>query len=242
MQRSYSPADVSVCAAYWAPDGNHHPVAATIWSVIRNYPEAEISLADDGSKWRLKVEGVRIFHLDPKQNALNPCVPINLAVRNSTRPVIVLTNPGAEIQPGMIERLLSELTPNGYVAAACREETTGEWLCHSTFKASEKLPPGAGFHFLAMLTRELWDRAGGFDEDYREGQGYEDADFLWRLHAAGATFKILDDVVVSHRRSTTVWPAGGLERNRDLYRAKRAASVRHHLIRDLERAAFNSAS
>lgn len=209
MRRSYSPADVTACLAYWEPRGASLEVAATIGSVAEHYPDAQISVRDDCSSSR--------------PFALNPCVPLNAAVNASTRPVIVLTNPGTEIQPGMLERMLAELDENCYVAAACREESTGAWLCHSTWRSSERLPPGAGFHFLAALERRLWERAGGFDEDYRQGQAYEDADFLWRLAGAGATFKILDDVIVSHRRSSTVWPEGGLARNRDLYRAKRAA-------------------
>ncbi len=204
MRRSYSVADVSVCMAYWR---NRSDVEIT----LRSLPlDVEICLCDDGS--------------ESKQVALNPCVPLNIAVRASTRSVIVLTNPGAELRAGMLERMLAELDQNTYVAAACRDDMTGQWLCHSTWRSSEKLPSGAGFHFLAMLERSLWDRAGGFDERYRDGQAYEDADFLWRLHGAGARFKILDDVVIGHRRSTTVWPAGGLERNRELYRSIRAAA------------------
>lgn len=226
MQRSYSVADVSVCVAYWLSERHFGPVAATVASTLRRYPEVEISLCDDGSPAKPLVGDcpqVREIVLPAKGHALNPCVPINAAVGNSTRPVIVLTNPGTEIPAGALERMLEELDEKTYVAAACRDVDSGHWLCHSTWRSSEALPPGAGFHFLAALERSLWDLAGGFDEDYRAGQAYEDADFLWRLHAVGARFKILDDIVITHRRSTTVWPAGGLERNRQLYREKRAA-------------------
>jgi len=217
--------DVSVCIPYWLPVVDQ--LRFTIDSLARTYPGIEVSLCDDGSPMESAVapgcDRLRLTRLPYKAHALNPCVPINRAVEHSTRPVIVLTNPGTEIRAGMLDRMLVELDDSAYVAAACKDIDTGRWLCHSTWRASEKLPPGAGFHFLAMLERSLWDRAGGFDEDYRDGQAYEDADFLWRLRAAGATFKILDDVVVTHRRSTTQWPAGGLERNRNLYRSKRAA-------------------
>lgn len=228
--KRYSLADVAVCLPYWIADGNIDGLVRTLGTVHGFYPEVQVSVCDDGSPTPAFAPGateefdVIVTMLPPKAAALNPCVAINAAVKNSDRAVVVLTNPGTLIHPGMLERLLAELTPNGYVAAACRDVDTGAWLCHSTFKASETLPPGAGFHFLAVLTRELWDRAGGFDEDYRQGQAYEDADFLWRLHAAGATFKILDDVVIPHQRSTTQWPDGGLERNRTLYREKRAAA------------------
>lgn len=223
MQPSYSPANISVCVPFWAADADSVNALFATFKSFRELYDCEMSFCDDGSLVRITARGARMVELPVKHAAMNPCVPINRAVENSTRPVIALTNPGIEIRAGMLERLLAELTPNGYVAAACADEQTGEWLCHSTWRSSEKLPPGAGFHFLAVLERSLWDLAGGFDEDYREGQAYEDADFLWRLHAAGATFNILDDVVVKHRRSTTKWPEGGHARNRALYREKRAA-------------------
>lgn len=225
MQHSYSLADISVCIPYWVTDGNYLPLFATVRSVVE---AAEISLCDDGSSHGLAFPAhsrpVKTVRLPRKSEALNPCVPINRAVAASTLPVIVLTNPGVEIAPGMLERMLSELDDETYVAAACRDADTGRWLCHSTVRGGEygrgQMPRGSGFHFLAMLTRSLWDKAGGFDEDYREGQGYDDNDFLWRLHRAGAKFKVLDDVVIEHKRSTTQWPEGGLARNKALFEQK----------------------
>lgn len=217
MQRLYRPSDVSICLAFWE---NYKEAAATVRSALAL--NLDVSLCNDGS---LMGDGIGYtVRLPEKTMALNPCVPLNAAVNNSTRSVVVLTNPGVEIRAGMIERMLDVLDENTYVAAACRDFDTGRWLCHSTVKGGEHgrgpMPEGSGFHFLAMLTRSLWDRAGGFDEDYREGQGYDDNDFLWRLHRAGAKFKVLDDVVIDHKRSTTVWPPGGLERNRRLFESK----------------------
>lgn len=218
--------DVSVCLPYWSPDGNMLDVFATLRWLRLDYPAVQISLCDDGSKDHVRFDGTNVINvrLPYKDRALNPCVAINAAVKNSRRQVIVLTNPGTEIKAGMLERMLAEIDDSTYVAAACRDIDTGRWLCHSTVRGGEHgrgpMPEGSGFHFLSMLTRSLWDKAGGFDEDYRQGQAYDDNDFLWRLHRAGATFKVLDDVVIEHRRSTTQWPAGGLERNRALFESK----------------------
>lgn len=225
MRHSYSVSDVSVCVPYWIPSGDCDDLRRTAESVP---VECDLVLCDDGSPvkypWRATRQANAYVMLPRKDVALNPCVPLNAAVAHSTRSIVVLTNPGIEIPAGGLERMLAELDEDTYVAAACRDGD-GRWLCHSTWRSSETLPPGAGFHFLAMFTRSLFDRAGGFDERYRNGQAYEDADFLWRLQSAGAAFKILDDLVVSHRRSTTQWPSGGLERNRELYRSIRAGLV-----------------
>ncbi len=228
MQRSYSVADVSVCIPYWAQtrDGLRDLVS-TVAGALRAYSSVEISLCDDGSPVEFVVAEhpqVRRVTLPVKDHALNPCVAINAAVHHSTRPLVLLTNPGAEIQAGMLEAMLAALDESAYVAAACRDVETGRWLCHSTVKGGEHgrgpMPPGSGFHFCAMLQRSLFEAAGGFDEDYRDGQAYDDNDFLWRLHAVGARFRVLDELVVTHKRSTTVWPSGGLERNRALFERK----------------------
>ena len=72
-----------------------------------------------------------------------------------------------------------------------------------------------------MLSRELFETVGGFSEEYREGQGFDDNDFLWRLHEAGASFKIMDDCITDHCDAPRcVWPAGGHARNKKLFETK----------------------
>lgn len=168
---------------------------------------------------------VQILRLPAKTVAKNPCVPFNVGVAAAGGDVIVLTNPEVvhrrPILPGMLERL-EVLGPMGYVAAACRAH--GRWLCHSTDMPSDRSlgrvpsPPGAGLHFCAMLHRSLYELAGGFDERYRDGQAYEDNDFLWRLERVGAKFEIADDLVCDHVLCPRCeWPKGGAERNREIF-------------------------
>lgn len=72
-----------------------------------------------------------------------------------------------------------------------------------------------------MLHREFFDQVGGFDEQYRDGQGYEDNDFLWALHKHGARFAICDDLVTDHLPCPrSQWPAGGAARNKAIFERK----------------------
>lgn len=219
--------DVSVCIPYWINSGRAaSDLMATLGGFVKLYPTAELSLCDDGSMYGMRDFGaLRQVRLPTKKRALNPCTAINEAVRNSTRPLILLTNPGLLPEEGLLEALLAaHQSDRHYVAAACWDLDGQKWLCHSTVKGGEHgrgpMPAGSGFHFCALLSRSLFDAAGGFDEEYRHGQGYDDNDFLWRLDAAGAVFRILDDVIVEHRRSETIWPEGGLDKNRALFEAK----------------------
>ncbi|HLF10558.1 MAG TPA: hypothetical protein VJA26_05035, partial [Gammaproteobacteria bacterium] len=191
MQRSYSPADVSLCMPYWVQNGDYIALMRTVGTFLSLYTDIEISLCDDGSVYGLTLphfeSNIRQVRLPAKDCALNPCVPINAAVWNATRPLVLLTNPGIEPVPGLLEALLAaHESDDCYVAAACRDVDSGRWLCHSTVRGGEfgrgPMPYGSGFHFCALFSRRLFVAAGGFDEDYREGQAYDDNDFLWRLH------------------------------------------------------------
>lgn len=224
---------ISICLPYW-----NRPAALA--DALRAYRRCyarlamEIVIADDGSAAPPDMSGewpwlVRVVHLPAKEIALNPCVPMNEAVAASRGDIIVLSNAeivhDREVLPEMAAEL-RRLGPKGYVLAAawCPEEQA--WHCHSSIAgdrpSGERQPPGSGFHFCAMLRRSLWDAAGGFDEDYRDGAGYDDPDWVNRLARAGAAFRIRDDLVVTHPRTAarSKWPAGAFERNRALFFSK----------------------
>ena len=192
-------------------------------SLRRFYPDAEIVICDDGSPVPVRAPGCEILSLPRKDYALNPCVPMNRAVAHAKGQILVLTGPEIEHREPVLYSMGMGLQPNDYVVAACRD-TSGAWLCASHVRGGENgrgaMPTGSGFHFCAMLHRSLFERAGGFDEDYRDGQAFDDNDWLFRLERAGARFILRDDLVVWHHRVPCQWPAGGHERNRKLFEAK----------------------
>lgn len=186
--------------------------------------DLEFSICDDGSPEPVIAYDCIIVTLPRKNRALNPCVPINRAVNCSTSDVIVLTNPEVvheqSIFPQMRKCLQNE---NDYIIAACKDANTGRYLCKSdltTDYGRMPFPEHSGFHFCVMFYRSLWEKAGGFDEDYRKGQGCDDNDWLYRLQKAGANFIMRDDLIVDHYDVHTKWPHGGLRRNRKLLRRK----------------------
>lgn len=211
---------ISVCAPYWCRQDALDRMAEMY---TRLYPrlDIELSICDDGSPEPAVVpEGVTLTRLPAKPHALNPCVPINAAVAASSGDIVVLTNPEVEHREPVLPALLAALGDVAdYVSARCWDDGRRTWLAHESMRYQARLPRGAHFHFLAAFSRELWERAGGFDEDYRYGKGYEDADWLQRAAAAGATFR-LADAVVYHETSRTRW---GLPSNRPLYMSKWSA-------------------
>lgn len=196
----------------------------------RVYPDLDIefSLCDDGSNPPLRETQdpkVRIVSLPPKNGALNPCVPINRAVRNSTRGIIVLTNPEIEHRERVLDQMLDALTgPNDYVIAGCRDTVRGEWFAGAGRSMKGCLaPPGLQYHFCVMFRRELFERIGGFDEDYRSGHAYDDNDWCWRLYAAGdVNVKYVPGVTwhVRQLMQRSVWNGKLILRNEKLLHKK----------------------
>lgn len=192
--------------------------------------DMDVIVADDGSTDlpHIGEHGFRVevLRLPPKPGPLCPCLPINMGVAHSKGDVLVITNPEIlhhkPVFPAMLATL-ERLGPDGvvYAAAFCREQD--KFHCHSEKATYDtKMPPGAGLHFCQMLYRTMWDRAGGFDPDYRDGNCFDDNDWAWRLHRAGAKFQIRDDLVVEHPKSgaRTAWPRSGWERNKAIFEAK----------------------
>jgi glycosyltransferase involved in cell wall biosynthesis len=218
---------------YWQ---RRHVLADTLKTYRDLYPseDLEIVIVDDGSPEPPGPEAAeapaRVVALPQKTQALNPCVPFNRGVAAARGDIIVLTNPEVvhktPILAHMREHLL-KLGPRGYVAAACWSPEHRWWFCHSELQPDPKkvgrakMPDGAGLHFCAMLYRDFFAEVGGFDEIYRGGQGYDDNDLLWKLHAAGAVFHIADDLVTEHVACPrTQWPGNGHDRNRVIFEGK----------------------
>lgn len=197
---------------YWERQAH---LSRSLAAYRRLYGDVEISICDDGSRAAVDARGCVVTRLPAKSVGMNPCVPMNVAVRSSTHPVIVLTNPEIEHREPILWAMLEMLEgPLDYVAATCID-SDGSKLSGDDVHYERKLPRGAHFHFCAMLHRELFELAGGFDERYREGRGFEDADFLWRLNQVGARFRLADVTVYHHR---TPHPfAGSTSKNARIY-------------------------
>jgi hypothetical protein len=213
---------ISVCAPYWMRQGALDRMGE---QYARLYPDLalELVVCDDGSpKPAVAPPGVTVVRLPRKNRPLNPCVPINAAVNASTGDVIVLTNPEIEHREPVLGAMLAMLEhEDDYVTARCWDEHEGLVLAGPEVDyrkyGRQPVPPGAHFHFLAMFHRSLWERAGGFDEDYRYGRGCDDNDWLWRAHRANARFKACPVTVYHDSTEQLAWK---MPLNRDLFRSK----------------------
>lgn len=192
--------------------------------------DMEVVIVDDGSRNPYFAPAdmpwpVSVVHMPEKDRPLNPCLPINIGAYSCSGDVLAISNPEILHRTAVLPELVKSLETADYVAAACWCPDTSRWHAHSTReplyadKTPIRMPAGAQYHFLAVLSRELFKSVGGFDNDYRDGAGYDDNDFLLRLNRAGARFAVRDDLVVDHSRNGAhaAWTREMFERNRKLF-------------------------
>lgn len=221
---------ISLILPYWS---RQEATTEALWSMVRQYwtyLDLEIIVVDDGSpvpfvKPIVPLD-IKVVRLKTKHHALNPCVCYNEGVAKSQGDYIALSNPENLHRADILHALQAEITTDlTYVtgAAWCAEQN--RWHCHSSMvrrndnDVGAYVPAGAQYHFMSMMKRSLWDKIGGFDEDYRDGAGYDDPDLVRRLHRAGAVFKMRDDLVVEHVRAGahSAWTPEGFARNRAIF-------------------------
>ena len=215
---------ISIVMPFWNRQ-SHLDGAIEMYATLYPNLPFELIVVDDGSPTTANVSEpfATVLRLPAKDHPLNPCVPINEGVKRARGEYLVLTNPEIRHRGPILGALIERTQWRGvkaYSAAACYGKDTQLWHCHSLFKdpGQGPKPAGGGLHFLAAMHRTLFWAAGGFDEEYRPWPGYDDNDFLYRLHAVGADLQIYDDLVVEHERTPSGWK--GHVNNQKLFESK----------------------
>ena len=213
---------ISLLLPYW----NRQEAADTALESLRKYShlDLEIIVVDDGSSTPfVSPEGlpIKVIRLPDKNEPKSPVTPWNVAAKAATGDVLVLSCIEVIHDTPILEELTKGIKKDDYVLASawCPEEQV--WHTHSTVSVPD-CPKGTGIGFCSALTPELYWRAGGFDEAYREGAGYEDRDWIKRLAHVGADFHIRDDLKVIHPKTgaSISWGNDKFQKNLALFRLK----------------------
>jgi len=212
IARQYADLDLEVIIV---DDGNAVPFRLPVWF------NDEIGDVTEPAVKRLNI---RVITLPRKKDPKSPCTPWNVAAKAANGDMLVLSCIEILHDKPVLEELARAVAAGGsdaYVLAAAYCPESGEWHCHSKVEVPT-CPPGSGIGFCSAMHKELYFRAGGFDEIYRDGAGYEDRDFIWRLHNAGAKFIKRDDLVVTHPKSgaSIAWGFEKFQRNEGIYLAR----------------------
>lgn len=226
------PGKISVVMPYWERADAAMSGLISMSQHYRNGGERredlEVVLVDDGSPTqpaRNFVRGaslgfeVRLVELPVKNHPMCPVTPMNAGVAASDGEYVVLTSPEITHRMPILDELRRECAargPKAYVHAAVWCPDSGSWHTHYASGIN------AGYHFLSMMRRSLWDECGGMDEAYRLGACYDDPDLVQRLLRVGAKFFWRDDLIADHHKlgATIHWPRELWDRNKALFESK----------------------
>lgn len=218
---------ISVILPYWDRQAAADEALRSMAKAYRDL-EIEVVVVDDGNPVPFVVPevplAIRVVRRPLKHEPRSCIAAWNEGVRRAAGDIICLSCAEVVHPRPVLAQMAAELEnqgPMGYVLAAAWCPDFRQWHCHSSVPVPT-CPPGTGLSFCSMLRRSLYDLVGGFDEAYMEGVGYEDRDFVQRMHRAGARFVIRDDLVVIHPKAgaSIEWPAEWLERNRIIYESR----------------------
>lgn len=217
---------ISLILPYWNRPEAAKRALDLLSNTYRGY-DMEVVIVDDGSTEPLRADfpdlRIKLVTLPLKDGPKCPATAWNAGVAAASSDIICLSC--VEIlhtEPVLqeMERQVREIGERGYVLAAAWCPEYG-WHCHSTVSVPQ-CPPGVGIAFCGMMHKSLFAKAGGFDEAYRDGAGYEDRDFIHRLLRVGAKFVIRDDLKVIHPKdgATIAWGGEKFERNQRIFESK----------------------
>ena len=149
----------------------------------------------------------------------------NVGVREARGDIIVFTDAGCRLGEKWLARMVAALREGESVVAGISEDLRGkdryELLPQELYKdVYLRESPTLNLAF----RREVYDAAGGFDENFTYGS---DIDFSWRLNDIGYRIRRVPDAVVMHD-----WGTSRRQRRRSyLYGKARAHLYRKHKSR-----------
>lgn len=219
---------ISLILPYW---DRQAAADRALQSLVLHYARLplEVVVVDDGNLVPfvepISSLNIRVVRLPAKRHPTPQSRAWNAGVREASADLIALSCVEVIHKRPVLEPMAAQLAalgPDGYVLAAAWCPERKNWDVRSDIAPWDRLPKGVGGCFLGMLHRSLFERVGGFDEDYQDGAGYEDQDFIMRLVTAGAVIVVRDDLVVIHPKTgaTIKWPAEGFARNLERFKRK----------------------
>lgn len=136
--------------------------------------------------------------------AYNPAKHFNYASRLARGKYFVLTNPETAITCDVFGLLDDEIAKDtAYIMCSCANcdnvHINGtlvqgrhiEWYQHSVNRNTR-------LHFYSVLSKNIYNYVGGFDEEFVKGIGYEDNDFANNLIKHGVEYVYRDNISTIH--------------------------------------------
>jgi glycosyltransferase involved in cell wall biosynthesis len=193
----------------------------------------EIIVVDDGSPTEpFHNDQCQVIRLPEKQIPKTPTLPFNTGVKAAQTKLVMLV--GSDIRPRwpVASMMKKSWHHKAYVQALvlgpAKENKKRDrysvpvWNSHPD-RRIEFFPGGFSPNHCALISKKDFLSVGGFNEEFRDGQAFDDTDFAWKLKRncfrPYYCMRALTDHIKDGARSN--WPEGAWKRNFDLFQSKR---------------------
>jgi len=143
----------------------------------------------------------------------NPCIPYNRGLKLATGNIIMIQNAEVIHMSNTFKYVREHLTFDNYISMSCYSTGQGQ---HIEFERLRCVPQETllssiwnicqpfedkcwynhpvllpvGYHFCSAITRENYERIGGFNEIFAKGYCFDDNEFVWRIRQNGLVVEI----------------------------------------------------
>lgn len=170
----------------------------------------EVIVADNGStdssgavarRWS-DVLDLRVVDASARRG---PSAARNIGVAVAAAPLLLFCDADDVVGPGWVRSLTDALARDAFVGGPCKPFSTKKGIWLPNYRASS-LPTAWDDWTYAFagnfgVSKELWDRLGGFDESLT---GAEEIEFAWRAREGGWTPTFVPDASVAYRVRSSV--------------------------------------
>ena len=227
-----------------APQFHHTLLSYRHWYKDRN--DYEIIIVEDAknvdeSHNKLKsvistFKELPIRLIKSKVVTYNPAPAFNLGIRCAKGKYIIITNPEVFHYTNILEGLDGRQKDDTYYVCACRLEKLPakypavytsdinrdkkfktSWYQHTKFRNKQ-------YHFCSCISKENYNKIGGFDERYIIGMGYDDTDFIETIRKSDLRIVAEDAFVTVHQYHEWILPTEQVQKlsniNKKIYEEK----------------------
>lgn len=183
----------------------------------QSYRDFEVIIVDDGStdSSRAIIEANKKLLIFPvtlvAQENAGPAKARNVGVKNASGEIIIFLDSDCITPPNWIEEMIRPLT--GKVAGCnCgyqtqnNESLIARYIGYEIARRHERLNKNnidTVGSYSASFIKEIFEKAGGFNTDYRTASG-EDFDLSFNIHKLGYTLVFTDNTFVYHYHPDTL--------------------------------------
>jgi len=159
---------------------------------------------------------IKLFNVDKKdKDWVNACVTYNIGFSYIKYDKVIIQNPECYHNGDILSHTDKNLTDKNFLSYGCYslswDDTKNdkyEYIELLNQKSEMACSPGwynhteyrpLYYHFCSSITKDNLEELNGFDEDYKDGIGYDDNEFVHRIRLLHLDMKIINDPFVFHQ-------------------------------------------